>query len=41
MALRIAIDGYNLIGASSGTGLHVPNIEEAREELIEKLVAYK
>ncbi|VAV84169.1 hypothetical protein MNBD_DELTA01-795 [hydrothermal vent metagenome] len=41
MALRIAIDGYNLIGASSGIGLHVPDIEQAREELIERLITYK
>jgi len=41
MALRIAIDGYNLIGAWSGTGLHLPDIEQAREGLIERLIAYK
>lgn len=41
MALKIAIDGYNLIGAISGIGLHLPDIEEAREELIEKLITYK
>ncbi len=41
MALRIAIDGYNLIGASTGIGLHLPDIEQAREELIERLITYK
>ncbi len=41
MALRIAIDGYNLIGTSSGTGLHLPDIEQARTELIERLITYK
>jgi hypothetical protein len=41
MALKIAIDGYNLIGATSATGLHLTDIEQAREELIEKLIAYK
>jgi hypothetical protein len=41
MALKIAIDGYNLIGAISGIGLHLPDIEQAREELIERLITYK
>ncbi len=41
MALKIAIDGYNLIGASTGIGLSLPDIEQAREELIERLITYK
>jgi len=41
MALKIAIDGYNLIGASTGIGLSLPDIEQAREELIGKLITYR
>ena len=41
MALRIAIDGYNLVGAGSGIGLHLPDIEEARDELIARLIIYR
>ncbi len=41
MALKIAIDGYNLIGASTGIGLDLPDIEQAREELIERLITYR
>ena len=41
MAIRIAIDGYNLIGASTGMGLSMRNIEEAREALIKRLIPYR
>ncbi|OGP18466.1 MAG: hypothetical protein A2V21_309885 [Deltaproteobacteria bacterium GWC2_55_46] len=38
MAVHLLIDGYNLIGSRSGT---LGDIEEAREYLIDCLVAYK
>jgi predicted RNA-binding protein with PIN domain len=41
MATRLAIDGYNLIGASAAGGLDSQDIEEARAELIRKLSIYK
>jgi predicted RNA-binding protein with PIN domain len=41
MALHLAIDGYNLLGASTGRGLGVRDIEKERENLIERLNAYR
>ena len=41
MAIRIVIDGYNLIGASTGVGLSVRDIEAQRENLIKRLIPYR
>jgi predicted RNA-binding protein with PIN domain len=40
MSVRIAIDGYNLVGISSGMGGRC-DIEEARTRLIQRLADYK
>ena len=39
MAMHLVIDGYNLIGAM--TDLAGMDLEEIREELITRLLAYK
>src|SRR3990170_6269044 len=41
MAIRIVIDGYNLIGATTGVGLSVRDIEAEREALIKRLIPYR
>ncbi|MFZ3072612.1 MAG: NYN domain-containing protein [Thermodesulfobacteriota bacterium] len=41
MAIRIVIDGYNLIGASTGMGLSVRDIEAQREALVKRLIPYR
>ncbi len=40
MALHVVIDGYNLLGASTGRGLGV-DVERERERLIERLRSYR
>jgi predicted RNA-binding protein with PIN domain len=37
----MAIDGYNLLGASTGRGLGVRDIDKEREDLIERLKTYR
>jgi predicted RNA-binding protein with PIN domain len=41
MAIHLAIDGYNLLGASTGRGLGVSDIDRERENLINRLKTYK
>lgn len=41
MALKVAIDGYNLLGASTGMGLGISDVEGERDALVRRLGAYK
>ena len=41
MSLRVVIDGYNLLGASTGRGLGISDVEGEREALVERLGAYR
>lgn len=41
MAVHIVIDGYNLIGTSTFSNKSTIDLEDTREELIQKLIIYK